>query len=153
MELEAKHIIPYLDHKARMRPPDKYNFSGLSIFEACNLNVEGIEATGYVKFVGIGGYYPINHFKLILHPLDLTKPVEHNGEESFSPIVRLSEMLYEREPESIGSVHDAAEWITFMEVDSVDGLPHWIVEWLAEHHFNFQNLPEELWVNYNDEEL
>lgn len=103
MKLEPSHLIPYLlqnvecsylAYKTEKRRV-KSIFTGLS-------KVDGIETTyirekdsilgDYIKFTGKNNTEDLQ-FKLHLHPLDLTKEIEHNGKK-FIPLLELANICF-----------------------------------------------------------
>jgi hypothetical protein len=140
MELEPKHIIPYLPHELEMKIPKGYNFNGLRVDPHKSDKITGITCSGYISFQWVDGYYPMKDFKPIWHPLsDLTKEIEVNGQkfipfdsmylEAFKQVCELS---VEADPSKI-----------------VQAMPYYIYQKLFEWHFNAFNLPQELWVDIN----
>lgn len=75
MELERKHLTPYLDHELQGIVHDNLE------------TLWGLPGSGDIETNE--GDYEIEAFKPLLHPLDmLTKEIEHNGEK-FIPIIRM----------------------------------------------------------------
>lgn len=91
MELTIKHLAAYLPYGVKIITPNDYSFYGVKT-DAKALVLDGLKDKS-LNFYGMGGFYPIKHFKPILRPLsDLTKEIEHNGEK-FVPLVELAKIV------------------------------------------------------------
>jgi len=72
MKNKSKHLSSYLPYDVKIYADVKYNFHGL-IRDSQIMILKGI-SDDMIQFEGLGGFYPIEHFKPILRPLsDLTK--------------------------------------------------------------------------------
>jgi hypothetical protein len=94
-------------------------------------------------------------YSLVLHPLsDLTKNIEVDGEK-FSPLIYLTNKLYQREPESFDSKPSCILWVddhlqTLKNKKGYDNLLYWIYQDLVKWHFDLFGLIEsELAIDIN----
>lgn len=136
MELTINHIAPYLPHSINILVPGGYNFYGVKT-DATVAIVDGFKGDS-ISFKGMGGFYPIKHFKPILHPLsNLTKEITHNG-ETFVPIEKLSWEYYDGELGLLTNcVYGENPRTTVNVIDYLGDL-----EKLLEWHFDIFNLIE-----------
>ena len=156
MKLELKTLAPYLPYGLKIRYIER---NETHIFNSYNIDAVCSEQ---------------NHLKPILRPLsDLTKEIEVNGEK-FVPIVELSKIAYsERKIKAFsknGVIYNHLvgfvdfdynpEQFSFVsrhynkEMNCIGNfnVPNQLLLFnkLFEWHFNVLNLPENLYVNYNN---
>lgn len=94
--------------------------------------------------------------KPILRPLsELTKEIEHN-EEKFSPLLKMANKLYDKEPESFDSLASCIKWVDFMIIQVIrnkkgyDNIPHWAFNDLIKWHFDvFKLIDQDLAIDIN----
>lgn len=122
--LKLEHIAPYLPYGL------KYNLK-----ERSKHDIRELDASTLV-------YKNINRIQPILHPLsDLTKPIQHNGEE-FAPFEYWNEIgLRSSDSYILNDAGQTPAWI--------NGASWNVMQKLFEWHFNVFNLPDYLWIDVN----
>jgi hypothetical protein len=132
MELEPKHLLPYLPYNLKFK---EINYGGTHLL--CGI----IENELWFKDNYGDNYNSIisdESMKPILRQLsDLTKEIEANGEK-FVPSEKLAVHLFD---------FDFLDMV--INRKNTKGIPFWVVQKLFEWHFNVFNLPENLFIDIN----
>jgi hypothetical protein len=145
-KLELKHLAPYLDYKLGfIEHETKQILSGLDTYIHANwtepYQFSDMEQVCYSS-IDYSSMWSLKEIKPIFHPMsDLDKYLN-----------KLSEWLYNQEPESFNDVWGAKKWIkavVSLESNEIGSLPYKIVDKLIEWHFNVFDLPEELFIDIN----
>lgn len=138
MELELKHICPYIPYSPTVMRISKYGSGGtIESREFDEVQIEGIEDAATLFDSGGNPHWTAH---LLLRPLSqLTQEITHNG-ETFVAIERLSEIA---EPILTGQQFDdichnlhIPSWV------SMGRMPSWVRELLIEWHFDVFGLLE-----------
>jgi hypothetical protein len=126
MELEIKHIIPYLPYHLRIQIGNIKEGYDLEMSLEDEMDSNSICLRDVIE----------NNHKPILYPLEyLTKEIEVNGEK-FVPYEKIKKMY---PIDTFSSTSNTAQW------------SYRIIQKLAEWHFDFQGLiPAGLAISYND---
>lgn len=161
-QLTIEHIYPFFLFDLKMKSNDEnYNYSGVKV-EPNIVELDSISKRGYVAFDGIPGFYPVEHFKPILHPFsDITKPITvegYNEGKEFVPIIALAQLngayedehdvkrLYTKVTNSYELFYNTASHIDDCVLSIQDGfidtLNYEIVLQLYEWHFDIHGLIE-----------
>lgn len=134
-KLTIEHSVGYLPYKLKVLNPENFRFNGMRT-DAKTLTVNGFK-DDYISFEGIPSFYPLESFKLILHPLsDLTKEIEVNGGK-FVPMDALYEIFNKKLFTGLskyGMNKKIELYVTCM--------PYFVVEKLLEWHFDIHGLIE-----------
>ena len=141
MELEIKHLTPYLPYGVKVSNnthPDDVNF------------VIGLRGeTYFIEQNSKYAYGDIENCKILLRPLsDLTKEIEINGKK-FVPIEYFFEFEnpnnkipkrmkyhYEEVPNRISISHNASSRSTEVLFSEMGANPYWMIQKLFEWHFD-----------------
>lgn len=139
-KLELKNLAPYLPYGLMVQ------YEGAKKYEVILLESKTLQIR--VSRFPYRLRFSFSEIKPILRPLsDLTKEIEVNGEK-FVPY----DYFYD-DPEN--DWFDGNVWLNYMFEGNIDKtdlnfIPYYIVQKLLEWHFNIFDLPENLYVNYNN---
>jgi len=128
MELEAKHLVPYLPYELKFGSGNQkyYEFvlSGIDFYTRTDIQIR-TRGNRIYKISDI-------RVKPLLRPLsDLTKEIEVNGEK-FVPVKKIHEKGEKWHSEPIVSHHIKKVYLT----KGYDHIPHWMFQDLIKWHFD-----------------
>ena len=159
MELELKHLAPYLPYSLKVI--DDAHFEPTTLF--------GLDKNSVFTLTNVIWTFFYKEIKPILHPLsDLTKEIEHNGEK-LVPAIELAKLsvelgFYKDVSPSMGfdysivnkpfgkmlKISKNGQWVLIVSFNNVDRLKHSFYEKLLEWHFDVFNLiPNNLAIDIN----
>lgn len=145
-KLTAENFIKHLPYGVKVPSSLKYNYGGVRT-DAEYLTINGIR-DNYISFEGIGGFYPIEHFKpCLFHLNSLTKTITISGKE-FVPIDEFEigdgdDNGIEYNNGNIRLIKDLEAISAGSLYQNIHFLPYSVVNKLIEWHFDIDNLLEQ----------